>query len=271
MRKIDEIIIHCTATPAGRDVTLGEIRRWHVAGNGWTDIGYHYVVGLDGTVSEGRPLDRPGAHCRGHNAASVGVAYVGGLLADGKTPADTRTPAQKKSLETLVAALLRRFRGAVVRGHRDFAAKACPCFDAAREYSRLISAGAVLLLATAGCRPSLTSAAASLTELSARSADIRAVAESLSVRFEIVADTVASMAGETPVVASGVRITGEASRWRQCREATVRSDSVTVAATSETAAAVSVAQPRVSPGAAVAVLLAAAISVLVLRLRRRAR
>lgn len=132
MRKIDTIIIHCTATPAGRAVSVADVTAWHRR-RGFATIGYHYLVGLDGTVSEGRPVEQPGAHCRGHNARSVGVCYVGGLTADGRAPADTRTPAQRTALRTLVGALLRRFPGARVAGHREFAAKACPCFDVASE------------------------------------------------------------------------------------------------------------------------------------------
>lgn len=130
MRKIDKIILHCSATPAGRDVSVNEIRQWHMA-RGFADIGYHYVVALDGTVSVGRPLEKIGAHCLGQNTASIGICYVGGLAADGVTPADTRTPAQKKALRQLVAKLLSRFCNATLHGHREFAAKACPCFDVA--------------------------------------------------------------------------------------------------------------------------------------------
>lgn len=82
MRKIDDIIIHCTATAEGRDVSVADIRRWHKA-RGFVDVGYHYVVYLDGSVHEGRPLAQVGAHCRGHNAHSVGVCYVGDWLLTG--------------------------------------------------------------------------------------------------------------------------------------------------------------------------------------------
>ena len=135
MRKIDKIIIHCTATPEGRPVSVADIDRWHRA-RGFQSIGYHYVVGLDGRISQGRDITRVGAHCKGQNATSVGVVYVGGLKADGKTPADTRTPAQRESLRRLVADLKRRFPEATVHGHREFAPKACPCFDAAAEYDQ---------------------------------------------------------------------------------------------------------------------------------------
>ena len=134
MRKIEKIIVHCTATPEGRDVTVEDIDGWHRA-RGFEGIGYHYVVYRDGTVHRGRPLERTGAHCRGQNARSIGVCYVGGLAADGHTPADTRTPAQREALRGLVDELKRRFRGATVHSHYEFAAKACPCFDAGAEYS----------------------------------------------------------------------------------------------------------------------------------------
>ena len=137
MRSISEIIVHCTATPDGRDVRVPQIRQWHLK-RGFKDIGYHYAVYLDGTVAEGRPIAQPGAHCLGHNAHSIGVCYVGGLDRHGH-PADTRTLKQKKSLERLLGQLHDRFPSATVHGHREFAAKACPCFDAAKEYRNIFS------------------------------------------------------------------------------------------------------------------------------------
>ena len=133
MRKIDKIIIHCTATPEGRDCTVADIDRWHRE-RGFSGIGYHYVVYLDGSIHEGRPVAKPGAHCKGQNARSIGVCYVGGMDAAGKRPKDTRTPAQKAALRGLVAKLKAEYPGATVHGHNEFAAKACPCFDAKAEY-----------------------------------------------------------------------------------------------------------------------------------------
>ena len=134
MRIIDEIIVHCTATPEGKDFTVADVRRWHKA-QGWSDIGYHYLIYRDGSVHPGRGEAQMGAHCLGHNARSIGVCYVGGLAADGKTPKDTRTEAQKAALRALLKKLRGRYPGARIYGHRDFAAKACPCFDAKTEYS----------------------------------------------------------------------------------------------------------------------------------------
>lgn len=133
MRKIDKIIIHCSATPAGRDVTIDEIRSWHIA-RGFNDIGYHYVIDLQGRTLPGRSEAIAGAHCLNQNSHSIGVCYVGGLDAYGR-PADTRTPSQKEALIRLVAALRMRYPEASVHGHREYAAKACPCFDAAAEYA----------------------------------------------------------------------------------------------------------------------------------------
>lgn len=132
-RRIDLIVVHCTATPAGRDVSAAEIRRGHVRERGFSDIGYHYVVRIDGAIESGRRLDRAGAHCEGRNAHSIGVCYVGGVDSGGR-PSDTRTEAQKKSLMALLVALRKAFPRAKIRGHRDFANKACPCFDATAEY-----------------------------------------------------------------------------------------------------------------------------------------
>ena len=134
MRSINKIILHCSATAEGKNVNVQQIRDWHVNGRGWRDIGYHYVIYLDGTVHKGRPLEQAGAHTSGHNANSIGVCYMGGLAANGKTPKDTRTPQQKASLINLIDELRVRFPNATVHGHREFAAKACPCFDVAKEF-----------------------------------------------------------------------------------------------------------------------------------------
>ena len=134
-RIINEIIIHCTATPEGRECSVTEIRRWHIQ-RGFSDIGYHYVSHLDGRVEEGRNVDIAGAHCTGHNANSIGVVYVGGCAKDGKTPKDTRTEAQKSALANLLLDLRKLYPRATIHGHRDFANKACPSFDATQEYRR---------------------------------------------------------------------------------------------------------------------------------------
>jgi N-acetylmuramoyl-L-alanine amidase len=135
-RRINEIIVHCTATPEGRDYTVADIRQMHKA-QGWVDIGYHYIIYRDGSIHDGRNVDMVGAHCQGHNAQSIGVCYVGGVARDGKTPKDTRTQAQKDALVHLLMELVCLYPDATIRGHRDFAAKACPSFDATREYKNL--------------------------------------------------------------------------------------------------------------------------------------
>ena len=142
VRRIDEIIVHCSATPEGKDYTVKDIRAWHTApvskgGRGWSDIAYHYVVYRDGSVHEGRDVNSVGTHCAGHNTYSIGVCYVGGMTKDMKRDKDTRTDAQKKGLLTLLRGLRRLYPKARIRGHRDFAAKACPSFDATKEYSQL--------------------------------------------------------------------------------------------------------------------------------------
>lgn len=134
MRKIDKIIIHCSATPEGRDVKMETIKSWHVKGNGWSDIGYHFVIELDGTLKEGRPLHRSGAHTRGENATSIGICYVGGMDKN-KNAKDTRTEAQKDTLNKIVEGLLEDYPEASVHGHNEFSAKACPSFDVQKEFA----------------------------------------------------------------------------------------------------------------------------------------
>ena len=136
MRNINKIIVHCSATPEGKDFSVADIRRWHLQ-RGFTDIGYHFVIYRDGSVNIGRPLQKSGAHCSGHNKNSIGVCYIGGVATDGKTPKDTRTSAQKDSLVRLITELRQQFPNASVHGHREFANKACPCFNASEEYKNL--------------------------------------------------------------------------------------------------------------------------------------
>lgn len=133
MRTIDKIIIHCSATPEGREHTVEDIDQWHKQ-RGWAGIGYHYVIYLDGSIHKGRPIEQQGAHTLGHNAHSIGICYIGGVAKDGRTPKDTRTYKQKESLVNLVNELEERFPSATVHGHREFANKACPSFDVKAEF-----------------------------------------------------------------------------------------------------------------------------------------
>lgn len=132
MRKINKIIVHCSATKPSQDFGVADIRQWHKA-KGWSDVGYHFIVKLDGTIEKGRPLHIAGAHVKGHNADSIGVCYIGGVDEDGK-PVDTRTEAQKETLDQLLTYLAYRFESPV-SGHNDYTdAKACPSFKAKEQY-----------------------------------------------------------------------------------------------------------------------------------------
>ncbi|MBB4036997.1 N-acetylmuramoyl-L-alanine amidase [Dysgonomonas hofstadii] len=133
MRKIDKIIIHCSATKEGQHFTVEDIDRWHRE-RGFAKIGYHHVIYLDGSVHKGRDESLLGAHCLGHNATSIGICYIGGLDVDGK-PKDTRTEAQRASLKKLVGELKVRYPKATIHGHNEFAAKACPCFNVKKEFN----------------------------------------------------------------------------------------------------------------------------------------
>lgn len=135
-RNIREIIVHCSATPDGKDFTVDDIRKWHKA-RGFSDVGYHYIVYRDGSVHDGRSVHLVGAHCTNHNANSIGVCYIGGVATDGKTPKDTRTPQQKEALLTLLKQLKSLYPQAKIYGHRNFSNKACPSFAASREYQNI--------------------------------------------------------------------------------------------------------------------------------------
>ena len=133
MRKIKQIIVHCSATKEGQDFKAKDIKRWHLE-RGFSDIGYHYVVDLDGTIEEGRSLELIGAHTNGQNRDSIGICYVGGLDASGE-PKDTRTTQQKAALWLLIKKLRERFGNIPVYPHYKYADKACPCFPADEEYN----------------------------------------------------------------------------------------------------------------------------------------
>ena len=129
------LILHCSATRTDQDYTVRQLERDHRA-RGFRTVGYHFYVRRDGEVTQHRHLLEVGAHCRPYNRCSIGICYEGGLDSDGR-PADTRTPRQREALQHLLLHLLRLFPQARIMGHRDMAGatpKACPCFDARREY-----------------------------------------------------------------------------------------------------------------------------------------
>lgn len=157
MKTIDAIIIHCSATRAGQDLRAKDIDRC-TSKECFSQIGYNFVIDLDGVVENGRPLSMDGAHCNtkgfsesSYNKHSVGICYIGGLDANGK-PADTRTIAQKAALRELVAKLCKEYEIIEVLGHRDTSPdldgsgevepkeyiKACPCFDVRSEFPNFL-------------------------------------------------------------------------------------------------------------------------------------
>jgi len=137
MREINKIIVHCSATREGENFDVAEIRKWHVEGRGWSDIGYHFYIDLYGEIHKGRDIAKIGAHCKGHNRNSIGICYCGGVEADGKIPKDTRNTEQKEALLAVLRTLKAMFPNAVIHSHNDFANKACPSFDATTEYENL--------------------------------------------------------------------------------------------------------------------------------------
>lgn len=150
MRRIDHIVIHCSATRASHDIGAAAINQWHLE-RGWSGIGYHFVIRRNGELEFGRPVEKVGAHVRGHNAYTIGVCMVGGLNEDGK-PENNFTDAQFETAlelcDNLVAKYTVNMRKPTVLGHRDFSEdldgdgviephewmKACPCFDVTEWY-----------------------------------------------------------------------------------------------------------------------------------------
>ena len=136
MRTITLIVIHCSAVKPDQMSSAAQIDSWHRKRGFHLGIGYHYVVRRDGAIESGRPEWMVGAHCKNHNAHSIGVCYVGGLDIRGQ-PADTRTAEQKAAMRQLLEDLHRRYPRAVIVGHHDLNPhKACPCIEnVAREYA----------------------------------------------------------------------------------------------------------------------------------------
>jgi len=142
MKDIEKIIVHCSATREGDESINAEvIDRWHKK-RGWKGIGYHFVILIDGSIETGRMINKCGAHTKGMNCKSIGVCYIGGVESErndkGKYSAkDTRTPEQIATLLELLRLLKKIYPDAKIHGHRDFAAKACPSFDATDEYKNI--------------------------------------------------------------------------------------------------------------------------------------
>ncbi len=133
MRRIDLIVIHCTASRPDQHISMEQLDKMHQA-RGWKCCGYHYYITRDGQLHFGRPEEMVGAHARHYNAHSIGICYEGGLDEKGR-PADTRTPAQKLTLRTLLISLKADYPDAEIVGHCELEGvhKACPCFSC-KEY-----------------------------------------------------------------------------------------------------------------------------------------
>ena len=138
MREIKRIILHCSATPEGRDIDAATIKDWHVNGNGWSDIGYHYVIKLDGDIETGRQLDRVGAHTKCHNKDSIGICYIGGMDAD-MNPKDTMNEVQESAMKELIYSLRMVWdKPLTLHGHNEYASKACPSFKVSEKFPNLL-------------------------------------------------------------------------------------------------------------------------------------
>lgn len=167
MRKINEIVVHCSATRpdwfAGKTLAakVKEIKRWHVDDNNWNDIGYHFIIDRDGKVAKGRDVSVAGAHVPKRNANSIGVCLIGG---HGSSPTDkfdkNFTPEQNLALRELLQDLQALHVDIEkVSGHNDYANRACPGFKVSEWFtgkqksaaqSTTVQASAVQIVSGAG-------------------------------------------------------------------------------------------------------------------------
>lgn len=145
-RVVHTLVVHCSATKEGINYTSKDIKKWHLQ-RGFNDIGYHFIILLDGTIEIGRPLNKIGAHVTNNNTGTIGICYIGGIDKNNK-PKDTRTKEQKESLYKIINLLCKYFNIKDIKGHRDYSKdlngngkidkfefiKECPCFDVKSEY-----------------------------------------------------------------------------------------------------------------------------------------
>lgn len=137
-RAINKAIIHCADTPEGVYFDKKDIYKWHVKERNFSDIGYHFIVLLDGTIEVCRPLEKSGAHCKGQNSNSIGICYIGGRdKTKAKKAKDTRTVKQKISLKNLLATLKAFYPKLLIEGHNKYSDKSCPSFDVKKEYENV--------------------------------------------------------------------------------------------------------------------------------------
>jgi hypothetical protein len=128
MKKIDEIIVHCADTGVNQSFSIDDVRRWHVEERGWSDVGYHYYIRLNGEIEKGRPVFKSGAHCKGRNQDTIGVCFEGGKLSDGSKwtgPLAAQLPAFEKLRDSLFVV----FGELKISGHYEYSSKSCPNFD----------------------------------------------------------------------------------------------------------------------------------------------
>jgi len=128
MRNINEIIIHCADTKVTQSFSIEDVRKWHVEERGWSDVGYHYYIRLNGSLEIGRPVVKSGAHCRGRNQNTIGVCFEGGKFSDGCEWNKPLSP-QIKAFEELKKSLFMVFGELKLSGHYEYSSKTCPNFD----------------------------------------------------------------------------------------------------------------------------------------------
>jgi N-acetylmuramoyl-L-alanine amidase len=127
VRELNEIIVHCSDTRTNQSFSIDTVKQWHLS-RGFSDVGYHYYIRLDGMLEEGRPIEKAGAHCKGHNSNSIGVCFEGGKKENGQ-PWDKPTDEQICTWDSLKENLLWRFGELKISGHYEYSTKTCPNFD----------------------------------------------------------------------------------------------------------------------------------------------
>lgn len=127
LETISYIVIHCSATRHSEIISIDDLREDHLC-RGFDDIGYHWIINIDGTIKKGRSVKFQGAHCRGYNDKSIGICYIGGLDDNG-IPTNTMTSNQEKALVTLCTQIKAKYANIQIIGHNQVSDKECPCFD----------------------------------------------------------------------------------------------------------------------------------------------
>ena len=116
-RAVDRVFLHCSASDHSHHDNIATMRKWHVEDRGWSDVGYHFFIRKDGTVEDGRPLERPPAAQGGNNSGTIAICLHGLAL-------ENFTEAQHTALIRFCSEITATYQGMITfYGHCEVSSK----------------------------------------------------------------------------------------------------------------------------------------------------